>query len=122
MCIFCKLKEEGKIIYENAYVYALYDQFPVSKGHALIITKRHTENFFTATNEEKKAMDQAILSLKKKHDAMYQPDGYNIGINNGKAAGQTIFHLHVHLIPRYLGDDEKPEGGVRGVIPEKKGY
>lgn len=121
MCIFCGMNSE-RVIYENSHVYAIKDGYPVTKGHTLIITKRHISNYFDLTAFEKQSIDEAIMHLKQELDQQYHPDGYNIGINNGEAAGQTIMHLHVHLIPRYKGDMENPRGGVRGVIPEKQQY
>jgi diadenosine tetraphosphate (Ap4A) HIT family hydrolase len=119
-CIFCQ--KPLKPIYENELVYVMYDGYPVTKGHTLIITKRHAQTYFDLTHDEKLAIDDAIMTIKKRLDERLHPDGYNIGINNNKAAGQTIFHLHVHLIPRYLEDTPNPKGGVRGVIPDKQGY
>ena len=122
-CLFCDLvKHKEKIIYENDKFYAIYDSFPVNLGHVLIISKRHVLDYFGLSEQEIKALDQAIREVKAITDKLYKPNGYNIGINNGEAAGQTIMHLHVHLIPRYLGDCKNPRGGVRGVIPEKQKY
>lgn len=119
-CLFCQKPPEP--IYENDLVYAIYDGYPVTHGHTLIITKRHAQTYFDLTNAEKIAIDEAVMTIKKRLDDRYHPDGYNIGINNNRAAGQTIFHLHVHLIPRYVGDTPSPKGGVRGVIPDKQRY
>lgn len=121
MCIFCK-RDDKTIMFEDNNVYCIYDNYPVNPGHSLIITKRHVSNYFELTLDEKASIDQAITYLKSRLDETYHPDGYNIGINNGAAAGQTIMHLHVHLIPRYQGDVENPRGGVRGVIPQKQSY
>lgn len=121
MCLFCN-QNDLKIIYQNTFVYAIYDGFPVNPGHTLIITKRHVSNYFDLTIEEKQSIDGALMYVKSKLDKEFHPDGYNIGINNGEAAGQTIMHLHVHLIPRYHGDTPQPRGGVRGVIPGKMSY
>ncbi|PKL00746.1 MAG: HIT family protein [Tenericutes bacterium HGW-Tenericutes-1] len=122
-CLFCdKIFKKEDIIYENETVVALYDQYPVSKGHVLIVPKRHIQTYFDASFTEKTDVDQAIMTLKTMLDATYHPDGYNIGINNGIASGQSIMHLHVHLIPRYVGDTLNPKGGVRGVIPGKQSY
>ncbi len=120
-CIFCDL-EDKEIIVKNQYCYAIFDKFPVSKGHTLIIPFRHVETFFDASKEEKIAIIELIDEIKEILDKRYSPDGYNIGVNVGKAAGQTIMHLHIHVIPRYKGDIEDPTGGVRGVIPEKRIY
>jgi diadenosine tetraphosphate (Ap4A) HIT family hydrolase len=118
-CPFCNPK---KIVFSNALAFAMYDKYPVSSGHMLIIPKRHVANFFDTTLEEKLAIFEIIDQCKRKLDEERSPDGYNIGINCGKAAGQTIFHVHVHLIPRYEGDLDNPQGGVRGVIPDKRVY
>ncbi len=123
MCLFCeKLKNNDGIIYENNTSFVLSDAFPVNKGHCLIIPKRHIRNYFEVTEEENNDLRDSINHMKKRLDDLLKPDGYNIGINNGTAAGQTIMHLHVHLIPRYIGDVKNPRGGVRGVIPEKQLY
>ncbi len=123
MCIFCqKYKNHKDIVYENNTVFVIYDSFPVSKGHCLIIPKRHIPDYFSINKEELNDIDTAIKEIKKILDDTNHPDGYNMGINNGKAAGQTVFHLHIHLIPRYLGDVSNPRGGVRAVIPGKQNY
>ncbi len=123
MCVFCqKYKDQEGIVYENKTVFAIYDSYPVSKGHCLIIPKRHIPDYFAMNKIELVDIDAAIIEMKIILDNLYKPDGYNIGINNGIAAGQTINHLHVHLIPRYFGDQADPKGGVRGVIPGKQKY
>ena len=123
MCMFCEYcSDKSKVIKETDLIYAIYDSYPVNQGHILIIPKRHIENFFETSNEERNEINSMLIDLKLLLDQKYKPDGYNIGINNGKAAGQTIMHLHVHLIPRYDGDMSDPKGGVRGVIPSKQKY
>lgn len=123
MCIFCqKCQENKEIIYENHLVFAIFDHYPVSKGHVLIMTKRHVATYFDTTKEERLAVDEAVFFLKSMVDRKYKPDAYNIGTNSGADAGQTIDHFHVHLIPRYHGDVDNPRGGVRGVIPSKQSY
>lgn len=120
-CIFCHLAPE-QIIAENALCIAIRDGFPVSKGHTLIIPRRHVANYFDLTPEEIAAMQALMQKIKSQIDKDFHPDGYNIGINVNAAAGQTIFHVHMHLIPRYTGDVDNPKGGVRGVIPDKQKY
>jgi len=119
-CIFCSISQE-KVI-ENELAYAIWDSFPVNPGHMLIIPRRHISSYFETTPEEREALDSVLFSAREIVDRKYQPDGYNIGINHGEAAGQSIMHLHIHLIPRYYGDMDKPKGGIRGVIPHKRGY
>lgn len=118
-CVFCN---HEKIILENQLAFAIYDKYPVASGHMLIITRRHIANFFEATNEERQALNELLDEAKEWLDDKFQPDGYNIGINCGVDAGQTVMHLHIHLIPRYKGDLDNPKGGVRGAIPDKRVY
>jgi len=120
-CPFCSTSEED-IVLKNDLCYARFDKYPVNKGHLLIIPFRHFENYFDATKEEKIAFIELIEKAKKFLDQKFRPDGYNVGINIGKYAGQTVMHVHIHLIPRYRGDTPDPQGGVRGVIPEKQKY
>ena len=117
-CIFCQ-REALDIIAENELALAFYDACPVSLGHALIIPKRHVENYFAASGEEQAAMSALAGVLKKIMDDLHQPDAYNIGANCGHYAGQTVFHYHLHFIPRYAGDVKDPRGGVRKVIPTR---
>ena len=113
-CIFCNMSKD-KVIAENDLALAFYDAYPVNEGHVLIIPKRHVETYFDATQDEKNAISLLLAKAKEKLDERFHPDGYNIGVNVGAAAGQTIFHLHVHLIPRYAGDVPDPRGGVRKI-------
>lgn len=121
-CPFCLNNLSSEIILENDFSYAIYDKFPVSKGHILIIPKNHNSNYFDLSLEEQKECLIILNNAKKIIDKEFKPDGYNVGININKDAGQTIWHAHIHLIPRYNGDVEEPRGGVRGVIPFKKNY
>src|SRR5450755_3248249 len=120
-CPFCNLPPE-RIIFGDDIVFALWDGYPVSPGHALLIPKRHVATWFEATPQEQAALMSTLDRAKALIEKDYHPDGYNIGINSGAAAGQTVFHLHVHLIPRYVGDVPDPRGGVRHVIPDKVNY
>jgi len=121
-CPFCLNNLTSEILLENNFSYAIYDKFPVSKGHILIIPKQHNSNYFDLSLEEQKECLILLNNAKKILDKEFKPDGYNVGININKDAGQTIWHAHIHLIPRYNGDVEEPRGGVRGVIPFKKNY
>ena len=120
-CPFCPLPTD-RIISESDYTITIRDSFPVSEGHTLIIPKRHVQSFFELHAIEKAAVLQALDEAKEALDKEFSPDGFNIGINDGEAAGQTVMHLHVHLIPRYEGDTEDPRGGVRHVFPGKAKY
>ena len=119
-CPFCNLEREK--ILETEMSYAIYDGFPVNEGHALIIPKRHTANYFDLSLEEQKDCIELLNRVKGILQEKYNPDGFNVGININEAAGQTVPHVHVHLIPRYEGDVEEPRGGVRGVVPGKRSY
>ncbi|MCK4934281.1 MAG: DUF84 family protein [Simkaniaceae bacterium] len=124
-CIFCKIARQEKkadVVAKFKYCYAMKDAYPVSNGHILIIPYEHTENWFTAREEVRLDIMEAVHKMKEELDLEYAPDGYNIGANCGEIAGQSVMHLHVHLIPRYNGDMADPKGGVRGVIPSKQKY
>ncbi len=117
-CHFCdRESSENNIIIENDFCYARWDNFPVSKGHSEIVPKKHIESFFDLNDEEIVKIFSLIKDVKNIIKEKYNPDAYNIGINEGEAAGRTIHHLHIHLIPRYIGDIENPHGGVRNIIP-----
>lgn len=118
-CAFCELNTYKL---ENDLAFVIYDKYPVTKGHVLVIPKRHVADYFDTTEEEKRAMQQLAEEIREIQKEELSPDGFNIGINCGEAAGQTIFHVHMHVIPRYKGDMDDPAGGVRGVIPEKQKY
>ena len=117
-CIFCKIKD---YVIENDKCYAVFDKMPVNEGHMLIILKRHAQTFFDTTKDERAAMFDLVDEAKKLLDAKYHPDGYNVGVNCGQVAGQSVPHVHIHVIPRYVGDTKFPIGGVRGVVPERMG-
>lgn len=121
-CIFCNLDQNREILAENDLAIAFYDAFPVNPGHTLIIPKRHVANYFELTEEECVAIQALLKIVKDTVEEKFHPDGYNIGVNVNEAAGQSVFHVHIHLIPRYIGDVENPKGGVRGVIPAKQKY
>lgn len=120
-CPFCNLPA-GRVIDRNDLAMALRDAYPVSPGHTLIVPVRHIGSFFEATEAERVALMGLLDSAKKQIDDEYRPDGYNVGINDGPAAGQTVPHVHIHLIPRYGGDRVDPRGGVRWIFPEKADY
>ena len=120
-CLFCCLPE-SRVLFRNEAAIAVRDAFPVSLGHTLVIPLRHVESFFETSEKERNAMFELLNTAKKQIQTEFAPAGYNIGINDGAAAGQTIRHLHMHLIPRYAGDRADPRGGIRWIIPEKADY
>lgn len=115
------LKNRNRII-ENDIGFVILDGFPVSEGHCLVIPKRVYADYFESTDEEIIGLQKLVVETKIYLDKKYNPDGYNIGINCGDVSGQTVPHVHIHVIPRYAGDMENPRGGVRGVIPSKQKY
>ena len=121
-CVFCNL-DESRIEIENDLALSFKDLYPVTNGHTLVIPKRKVQSFFDLTEEETAGMFELLHlqkeDLKNKDTSI---TGFNIGVNDGEDAGQTIMHCHIHLIPRRSGDMEDPRGGVRGVIPEKQSY
>lgn len=120
-CPFCSL-DETRTTVTNNYALAISDGFPISPGHTLIIPKRHIASFFELTQEEQSAMLELLAQMRQRLQKERNPDGFNIGINDGAAAGQTVMHLHLHLIPRYAGDQSDPRGGVRWIFPDKAAY
>jgi diadenosine tetraphosphate (Ap4A) HIT family hydrolase len=120
-CKFCNI-ENDRIVIESELSIAFYDLYPVNIGHSLIVPKRHISNYFELTSEEKIDIWNIVDKVKLLLEKEFKPDGFNVGINIGESAGQTIFHCHIHVIPRYQGDMDYPEGGVRGVIPSKQKY
>ena len=118
-CPFCGVKNT---VSRNEHAYLIYDANPVTRGHLLAVTVRHVPDFFATTQEERQAILKLVDGAKMLLDEAYAPAGYNVGVNVGEAAGQTIAHVHVHIIPRYRGDTPNPRGGVRGVVPTKQGY
>lgn len=121
-CLFCNINSKD-LIFDNEFAFASFDSYPVSKYHSLIVPKRHILDYFELTNDELLACNDLIKKIKKKiQNEDKTVDGFNIGTNSGIAAGQSIMHCHIHLIPRRKGDVDNPQGGVRGVIPSKQHY
>ncbi len=123
-CVFCDILSSGtqRIVRTHGTAVALYDAYPLNPAHALVIPKRHIQSFFEATPAERLDLLALLDTMKAEIDSSHAPQAYNIGINDGPAAGQTVPHLHIHLIPRYDGDTEDPRGGVRWVLPDKAVY
>ena len=121
-CLFCNVPL-SEYIFENNLAFSTFDSYPVSKYHALIIPKRHVENYFDMSEDEVLSCNKLIKKMKNKIQELDSTvDGFNIGTNSGKLAGQSIMHCHIHLIPRRKNDVDNPQGGVRGVIPSKQHY
>jgi diadenosine tetraphosphate (Ap4A) HIT family hydrolase len=118
-CLFCT---PSGVTRANDLAYCARDSYPVSPGHSLIIPFRHCASFFDLTPEETAACMQLLAQERESLADEFNPDGFNVGVNVNQAAGQSIFHVHIHLIPRYTGDSSHPRGGVRQVIPEKADY
>ncbi|MEX0618628.1 MAG: HIT family protein [Pseudohongiellaceae bacterium] len=124
-CPFCQIingSAPERILVQNSKALAILDGYPVSNGHSLIVLWRHAASLFETDAGERHAMFELLNNAKTIIDGLHQPDSYNIGINDGASAGQTVPHLHIHLIPRYKGDMVDPRGGVRWVIPDKADY
>ncbi len=121
-CPLCSVVDGRDILSANAHAVAIWDAFPVSAGHALIVSRRHVANLFELSADEQAALWALLPAVKTAVDARHAPAGYNVGVNVGAAAGQTVGHVHVHVIPRYEGDVPDPRGGVRRVLPAKADY
>jgi diadenosine tetraphosphate (Ap4A) HIT family hydrolase len=120
--MFCRADEGTDVLARNELAVAFPAGFPVSPGHALVVPRRHEADFFALTAEEQAAVIALVNPVRAALDQQFSPDAYNLGINNGRAAGQTIQHSHLHVIPRYAGDVAEPRGGVRWVLPETARY
>lgn len=120
-CPFCD-PDPKLVLYEDDLVRVLRDGFPISPGHALVVSRRHVASFFETTDLERAALLSGLDHAKRTVEVEQRPDGFNIGVNDGAAAGQTVLHLHVHLIPRYRGDRADPRGGVRWILPDLADY
>lgn len=121
-CPFCTINPSVEILAETPVALAILDSFPVNPGHTLIIPRRHVASYFDLSTDEQNALWQLVNTAKTLLENRFHPDGFNVGINIGETAGQSVMHVHIHLIPRYKGDVEQPRGGVRGVIPGKQSY
>ena len=121
-CAFCERLARGEALATNDLAAVLADLYPVSSGHVLVVPLRHESDYFSLLPAEREAILSLLAVAKAMLDEEQRPDGYNVGVNVGAAAGQTVAHAHVHLIPRYAGDVQDPRGGVRWVIPENAAY
>ena len=119
-CLFCRPQRE--ILAENAHAIAVFDSYPVSPGHSLVLPRRHAVTVWDLSEEEYLACYALVRALKPVLEERFRPDGFNVGVNCGPAAGQSVWHAHIHVIPRFTGDTPNPKGGVRHVIPLKGSY
>lgn len=120
-CPFCSLPT-NRLVLASEHAVVIRDGFPVSPGHTLILPRRHVASFFEVTDAERADLMSLLAAARDDLQRQFRPAGYNIGINDGAAAGQTVLHVHMHLIPRYEGDRDDPRGGVRWVLPDKAAY
>ena len=120
-CPFCSLPKE-RVWFDSQDSLAILDGFPLTPGHTLVIPKRHVVSVFELPQEELNHLSAVVAKVRKILKAKYQPDAFNIGINDGLAAGQTVTHAHIHVIPRKAGDVPDPRGGIRWIIPDKAKY
>lgn len=120
-CPFCRL-EQRCVLLENDFAAAFPDGFPIANGHTLVVPKRHVASLFELSEEEQSAVWKLVAQVRDKLMAEQKPDGFNVGLNDGTAAGQTVMHAHVHVIPRRLGDADDPRGGIRWILPKKAQY
>ena len=120
-CPFCHLGQ-SRIRLENKFAMAFADAYPVTEGHTLVVPKGHVASLFDLSEEEQTALWRLVALVRAKLTGKLQPDGFNVGVNDGPAAGQTVMHAHVHVIPRRAGDVADPRGGVRWVVPAKARY
>ena len=120
-CPFCSFAVD-RLVLESEFAVVIRDGFPVSPGHTLIIPRRHVASFFEITDTERADLMALLAAARDELERQSNPAGYNVGINDGTAAGQTVPHVHIHMIPRYDGDQDDPRGGVRWVLPDKAAY
>jgi len=121
-CPLCVATESRDVLAANDYAVAFLDAYPVSRGHALIVSGRHVADLFDLSVDEQAALWELLSVVKRVLEEQYSPAGYNVGANVGLAAGQTVGHVHIHVIPRYEGDVDDPRGGVRWVLPDRADY
>lgn len=121
-CIFCERVRSDPVLVRNELAVAFGDAYPVNPGHILVVPRRHVLDYFALTETEQAAVWQLVNQVRHAMDVEFRPDGYNIGVNVGAAAGQTVGHVHVHVIPRFKDDVADPRGGVRWVVPSRACY
>lgn len=120
-CPFCRL-DKSRIQMDGEFAVAFLDGFPVAQGHTLVVPRTHVASLFELPDEEQAAVWKLVAQVRARLVDQLQPDGFNVGLNDGAAAGQTVMHAHVHVVPRWTGDVADPRGGVRWVVPDKAAY
>jgi diadenosine tetraphosphate (Ap4A) HIT family hydrolase len=120
-CPFCNVQAD-RVLAENDKAIAFYDGYPLAEGHTLVVPRKHVASLFDLNIDEQMGVWRLVAEVRLALVVRFHPDGFNIGINDGQAAGQTVSHAHVHVIPRHTGDVPDPRGGVRWIIPEKAQY
>ena len=121
-CAFCDRVASGDVTVANELAVAFPDAFPLTRGHTLVVPRRHEADYFALTREEQTAMGELVGEAQTRLAREHRPDGWNVGVNVGAAGGQTVGHVHIHLIPRYAGDVDDPRGGIRWIIPARARY
>lgn len=121
-CPFCDRLAEGDLVAQNDLAVAFVDRYPLNPGHTLIVPRRHEPDFLALTEAEHSAVWRLVPQVRAYVDARYHPHGYNLGVNAGAAAGQTVWHAHLHVVPRYEGDVADPRGGIRWILPDRARY
>ena len=121
-CPFCARVRSGDVVASSELAVVLEDAFPLNRGHTLVVPRRHAAGYFDLSDEEQVALWRLVAEVRAVIDREHRPHGYNLGVNVGEAAGQTVGHKHVHVIPRYAGDVDDPRGGVRWVVPARATY
>lgn len=119
MCPFCQRIASGDLLLAGELAVAFPDAFPVSRGHTLVVSRRHEKDYFALPDAERAAMWEVVGEVRRHLESSLEPDGYNIGMNVGAAAGQTLEHTHIHVVPRYKGDVADPRGGIRWIFPDR---
>jgi diadenosine tetraphosphate (Ap4A) HIT family hydrolase len=120
-CPFCTAPSD-RVWIDADLAWATHDMYPAAEGHSLVLPRRHVASIFDLSSEEREAVWQLVAVVRERLRRRYGPDSFTVGINDGVAAGQTILHAHVHIIPRHLGDVPDPTGGLRGILPHKARY
>ena len=121
-CPVCDRQAEGDLVAQNDLAVAFVDRYPLNPGHTLIVPRRHEPDFFALTEAEHTAVWRLVPAVRAHVDARFHPHGYNLGVNAGPAAGQTVWHAHLHVVPRYEGDVADPRGGIRWILPDRARY